>query len=60
MGVAAWGVDRTVAGALPGPPALGHALRVATAIPVSLVVLWLACRALGVPVPLRRLRGPRA
>jgi putative peptidoglycan lipid II flippase len=59
MGVTAWAVDRSVAGALTVRPTFAHALRVGAAIPAALGVLWLACRALGVPLPLRLLRRRR-
>jgi putative peptidoglycan lipid II flippase len=55
MAAVAWSVDGLVVASLPGTRLL-HALRVAAGIPVAVAALWAACRALGVPIPLRLLR----
>jgi putative peptidoglycan lipid II flippase len=59
MTVAAWGLDAVARVAVPAPHAAAYALRLLVAVPTGIAVFWLACRALGVPMPLPFARRSR-
>jgi putative peptidoglycan lipid II flippase len=56
MLVAAVAVDATVVGWLPSRPPAHHGLRVALVVRAGVAAFWVACRSLGIPVPVVRRR----
>jgi putative peptidoglycan lipid II flippase len=59
MSGAVAGADALLAGALPAPATLGHAVRLAVGIPIALATFAAACRPLGVALPVHLLRRRR-